>query len=118
MLVTPSPARASGAATSATLPVVWVPIATADLWLFAIVGCLGTAAQICLIRSFSMAEASAVAPFGYGGIILATLWGIVLYDEWPDAMTILGTVIIVAAGLYVWHRETLHARKSQTGSDD
>jgi drug/metabolite transporter (DMT)-like permease len=93
-------------ATSATLPVVWVPIATADLWLFAIVGCLGTAAQICLIRSFSMAEASAVAPFGYGGIILATLWGIVLYDEWPDAMTILGTVIIVAAGLYVWHRET------------
>jgi hypothetical protein len=29
-----------------------------------------------------------------------------------------GALVIVGAGLYVWHRETLHARKSQTGSDD
>lgn len=92
--------------TTALLPGVWHPIAAADLWLFVTVGCLGTAAQICLIRAFSMTEASVLAPFGYAGILLATLWGIVLYDEWPDAFTLLGAGLIVASGLYVWHRET------------
>jgi drug/metabolite transporter (DMT)-like permease len=97
--------------TSALMPAVWQPIAAKDLWLFATVGCLGTAAQICLIRAFSLAEAGAIAPFGYVGIILATGWGIVLYDEWPDAITLLGAAIIVVAGLYVWHRETQARRR-------
>lgn len=98
-------------ATSAFLPGVWQPIAPGDLWLFILVGILGTAAQICLIRAFSMTEASILAPFGYAGILLATVWGIVLYDEWPDALTLLGAAIIVASGLYIWHRET-RARRS------
>lgn len=98
--------------TSALMPAVWQPIAAADLWRFAVVGCLGTAAQICLIRAFSLAEAGAIAPFGYVGIILATGWGIVLYDEWPDTLTLIGAAIIVGAGLYVWHRETQARRKA------
>jgi drug/metabolite transporter (DMT)-like permease len=98
-------------ATSAFLPGLWQPIAPGDLWLFVLVGILGTAAQICLIRAFSMTEASILAPFGYAGILLATVWGIVLYDEWPDALTLLGAAIIVASGLYIWHRET-RARRS------
>lgn len=93
-------------ATGALLPAVWTPVALPDVALFVTVGCLGTAAQLALIRSFSIAEASSVAPFGYAGIVLATFWGIVLYDEYPDALTILGASIIVGAGLYVWHRET------------
>lgn len=92
--------------TSALLPGTWVPIPLSDLPLFITVGCLGTAAQLALIRSFSIAEASSVAPFGYAGIVLATVWGIVLYGEYPDTLTILGASIIVIAGLYVWHRET------------
>ena len=93
-------------ATGALLPGVWTPIPLADLPLFVTVGCLGTAAQLALIRSFSIAEASSVAPFGYAGIVLATFWGIVLYGEYPDMLTIVGASIIVGAGLYVWHRET------------
>lgn len=93
-------------ATGLFLPAVWSPVATSDLPLFVIVGLLGTAAQLALIRSFSIAEASSVAPFGYAGIVLATIWGILLYGEYPDALTLIGASIIVAAGLYVWHRET------------
>lgn len=104
-------ASAFGAAlTGLALPIVWQPIPAADLPLFLIVGCLGTAAQLCLIRSFSIAEASVVAPFGYIGLVCATLWGILLYGEYPDALTILGASIIVGAGLYIWHRETRAAR--------
>ena len=92
--------------TTALLPGAWQTIAPQDIWRFVLVGILGTAAQICLIRAFSMTEASILAPFGYGGILLATFWGIVLYDEWPDIFTLLGAAIIIASGLYIWQRET------------
>jgi len=98
--------------TTFLLPGLWQPVAPGDLWVFATIGCLGTAAQICLIRAFSMAEASVLAPFGYVGILLATFWGIVLFDEWPDSLTLVGAAIIVASGLYIWHRETQLRRRS------
>jgi drug/metabolite transporter (DMT)-like permease len=105
-------ASAIGTGASAlALPAVWVAPAAADLWLFALVAVLGTGAQLCIIRSFSTTEASVVAPFAYVGIIFATFWGWLLYDELPDAMTFLGALVIVAAGLYVWHREAVAARK-------
>ncbi len=94
------------------LPLGWMPIAAADLVTFALVGLLGTGAQLCIIRSFSMTEASVVAPFAYLGIVFATGWGAILYDQWPDGWTVTGALVIVVAGLYVWHRETRTVRKS------
>lgn len=97
----------------AALPFVWEPVAAADLWRFGLIACLGTGAQLCIIRSFSITEASVVAPFAYLGIVFATVWGIVLYDQWPDRWTVLGALVIVGAGLYVWHRETQASRQTK-----
>ena len=94
----------------AALPFVWEPVATADLWKFGLIACLGTGAQLCIIRSFSITEAGIVAPFAYLGIVFAAFWGVVLFDQWPDRWTVIGALVIVGAGLYVWHRETLGAR--------
>lgn len=98
--------------TALPLPWVWVPVAGADLWRLAGVGLLGTAAQLCLIRSFTLAEASVVAPFTYLGIVMATVWGFVFFGELPDGFTVLGALVIVLAGLYVWHRETQASREA------
>ena len=46
-----------------------------------------------------------LAPFAYVGLIFATLWGMIFFDEFPDFWTVVGALVIVAAGLYVWHRE-------------
>lgn len=92
-------------------PLSWQPVAMADLPMFILLGALGTVAQLCLIRAFSMAEAGVVAPFAYTGILFATFWGFVLYDEWPDLQTIAGVLVIVSAGVYVWHRETRRNRE-------
>ena len=89
----------------AALPFVWQPVAVGDLWLFGLIACLGTGAQLCIIRSFSITEAGIVAPFAYLGIVFATFWGAVLYGQWPDRWTVIGALVIVGAGLYVWHRE-------------
>ncbi|HBD90048.1 MAG: hypothetical protein A2092_05350 [Rhodobacteraceae bacterium GWE1_64_9] len=97
-------------ATTILLPFIWQPIAMADLWGFVLIGALGSVAQFFLIRAFTIAEASAIAPFGYVGILFATGWGILLFDEWPDGWTVIGALVIAGAGVYVWHRETRVAR--------
>jgi len=95
---------------SLALPFLWQPIAAADLWLFIGMGLLGTAAQGLLIRAFSIAEAGALAPFGYMGLVFSSLWGFLFFGQLPDRWTVLGAVVIVAAGLYVWQREAQLAR--------
>ncbi|WP_151719299.1 DMT family transporter [Gemmobacter serpentinus] len=91
---------------SAAMPVVYQPIASGDLWGFLVIGAIGSLAQFFLIRAFTLAEASVIAPFGYVGILFATIWGILIFDEWPDLWTAVGALVIAGAGLYVWHRET------------
>ena len=78
------------------------------------IGLLGTLGQLCLIRAYATAPASVIAPFGYSGIVLATIWGFLFFAERPDAMTILGALVIAGAGLYVWHREAQLARQARS----
>ena len=93
------------ALTSIAVPFFWSPIDPAHLGAFLMLGIFGTIAQTLLIRAFSLAEASTLAPFGYLGLIFAGLWGALFFDQLPDRWTVLGAVIIVTAGLYVWSRE-------------
>lgn len=74
--------------------------------IMAVLASLGTIGQLLLIRALSAGEAAMLAPFAYTGLLFATLWGIVFFAEYPDFWTIVGALVIVAAGVYVWHRET------------
>ncbi|SIQ48701.1 Uncharacterized membrane protein [Paracoccus thiocyanatus] len=103
------------ALSSLAVPLVWQPIAIGDIWAFLLLGGFGTAAQALLIRAFSLAEAAAIAPFGYTGLIWAGLWGWLFWGTLPDRWTVIGALIIVAAGLYVWMREA-RAMNRATGT--
>ena len=95
---------------SALLPAYWdLPSLKVALLMLALAG-LGTTAQLLLIRSLSLGEAAMLAPFSYAGLISATFWGIVVFGEYPDRATVIGALVIVSAGVYVWHRETRAAR--------
>ncbi|WEF23284.1 DMT family transporter [Paracoccus sp. S3-43] len=98
--------------TSLLVPFVWQPIAMADLWAFALLGVFGTLSQYLLVRAFATAEAGVLAPFGYTGLVWAGLWGWLLFGQLPDPFTVAGAALIVAAGLYVWSRESRAARKT------
>lgn len=99
------------ALTSLVLPFVWQPIALSDLWAFALLAGFGTISQYLLVRAFSTAEAGALAPFGYTGLIWAGLWGWLFFGQLPDLWTVIGALLIVLAGLYVWSREARIARR-------
>ena len=83
----------------------WNPMSNNALLLTIIIGLFGTAGHICLIRALSLGEASLVAPFIYTNLLFTTIWGLVLFGDFPDLWTITGALIIVAAGIYVWARE-------------
>ena len=83
----------------------WNPMSPNALLLTIIIGFFGTAGHICLIRALTLGEASLVAPFIYTNLLFTTIWGLVLFGDFPDFWTIVGALIIVAAGIYVWARD-------------
>ena len=98
-------------ATSLLVPFFWQPVQMEHLWAFMIIGLLGAVSQALIVYAFSLAEAGAIAPFGYTSLIWAALWGLLFWGVFPDQWTVIGAVIIVAAGLYIWSRESKAARK-------
>ena len=47
-----------------------------------------------------------VAPFRYTSLLVALVLGVVFFGEWPDLLTIIGAVIVVATGLFTLFRES------------
>ena len=83
----------------------WNPMSNNALLLTIIIGLFGTTGHICLIKALTLGEASLVAPFIYTNLLFTTIWGVVLFGNFPDFWTIAGALIIVAAGIYVWARD-------------
>ena len=86
----------------------WVRPRPADIGVFAFNGALIAVAHTLMIEAFRRGEATLVAPFKYSSLLWATLIGYLMFDELPDLWTIVGAMIIVLAGLYVFRREAQH----------
>ena len=102
---------------SLVMPTVWVMPVVFHWGLMAATGVFGFIAHLMLIRSFAAAPAATVAPFTYLTLIWAGLLGFILFDEIPDAWTIAGAMVIVASGVYIFHREGRQS-PSAAGSND
>ena len=50
-------------------------------------------------------EMSAIAPFRYVAIPLAIVLGFLIWGDQPDVFTLIGTALIIAAGVYTFARE-------------
>jgi drug/metabolite transporter (DMT)-like permease len=83
----------------------WTPIDSSDLFVFSVFGLLGAAGHFLLIHAYRASEASFLAPFNYIGIIYGSVWGFYFFDEVPSLITVLGGLIIVSSGVYIWLRE-------------
>jgi drug/metabolite transporter (DMT)-like permease len=95
--------------TAISLPWTWQPIAPGD-WLTLLDVSLFSTLGISLIsQSFRLATASAVAPFDYTGLLWATFWGWLIWDQLPDGISHLGMALIIAAGLSGMWREGRNA---------
>jgi len=100
-----------------SLPFDWKWVAWGDVWLFVCNGLVNGSAHFLIIESYRLAQASAVSPFKYSILLWAALFGYLIWGHVPDVWIVIGAVPVVAAGLYILHREQKLAarRRAQDG---
>lgn len=62
-------------------------------------------------QAYRLCEAATIAPFEYVALVLAIIWGITLWGDWPDAVAWVGIIMILGSGLFVFWREVMLDRK-------
>jgi drug/metabolite transporter (DMT)-like permease len=62
-------------------------------------GVLATLGQLCLTRAYALAPAARIGAFTYIAVVFGGAAGWVLWDERPDAQSMLGTALVIACCL-------------------
>jgi len=94
-------------------PFRWVTPSLRDFLLLSLFGVVSIVALACVNRSLKLAPASVVVPYQYTMIIWAIVLGYVVFGDVPDAFTVAGAAIIIAAGLYIFWREQVQSRPKE-----
>jgi len=91
---------------SCYVPWHWETPNTAHFLAMVAVGAIAAVGHYLLIKAFDYAEASVLAPFGYGEIVMATVVGYIGFGDFPDPVTWLGIAVIIGSGVYIALRES------------
>jgi len=57
------------------------------------------------VMTMRVGEVAIVAPFRYTSLIWALLLGMIVFGEYPSALTLVGAGVVVATGIYTFSRE-------------
>ena len=71
-------------------------------------------ATVLSVMAMRTGEIGFVSPFRYTSMLGAIGLGILMFGDWPDQPTLIGTLIIISTGIYTFHRErniTIRAKK-------
>ena len=63
-----------------------------------------------IVQAMRLGEASVVTPFRYTRLLFSLLVGVVIFNETPDTLTLLGAALVIGTGLYTFLRERRLAR--------
>jgi drug/metabolite transporter (DMT)-like permease len=100
--------------TALPLPFVAVTPTLAEVPLLFGVGLSGALAQWLLSVAFRNAPAAIVTVFNYSGIVWATLFGWLIWNDWPLPTVLVGAAIVIASnGLIIWRESR---RRALTGA--
>ncbi len=69
------------------------------------IGITGVLAQLLLSLAYKNAQVSTVTVFNYSGIIWATLFGWMFWDEFPSHAILIGGGIVIASNVFIVYRE-------------
>ncbi|PHK96257.1 EamA family transporter [Pseudoroseomonas rhizosphaerae] len=79
---------------------------TPEQWaLLAAVGLISAVAQLLMTAAYRSGETTLIAPFEYSGLLWTMSLGVLIWGELPRAWDFVGIAVLVASGLYIWHRE-------------
>ena len=84
-----------------------------DAWIFVFANAIaGVSAYFCLTIAMRIGDVSFVTPFRYVRVLFAMFFGVVILGEQPNALVIIGSIIIVLSGIYIIMRRNQKNLKS------
>ena len=78
-----------------------------------LLGIVATLAHLCMNKSLKLAPASAVTPYQYTQIAWAVVLGFIVFGDIPDRYLIIGSGVIILAGLVIYWREQMAGKKPE-----
>jgi len=88
------------------LPLVAATPTVAEVPLLFGVGLSGALAQWLLSHAFRNAPAAIVTVFNYSGIVWATLFGWLIWNDWPLPVVFAGAAVVIASNILIIWRES------------
>lgn len=76
---------------------------------------IGVLAYYAIVAAMRVGEVSFVTPFRYSRMLFALIVGILVFDESPDMLTLIGAAIIIASGVYTLLRESKIRARPRAG---
>lgn len=83
----------------------WTTPTALDLSAMLLLGVVSCAAHLMITRALKLAPASTLAPLQYSLLLWAVVFGLVFFGDVPDSQILLGSGVIVFAGLFIFHRQ-------------
>lgn len=84
--------------------------------LFLCLGAFGGLGHYFVIKAFQLYRAAVLAPLSYAELLGASVLGFLIFGTFPDALTWLGAGVVIASGVYTFHREAVRRRERRQGS--
>lgn len=85
--------------TAATYPFGWTAVQTVDWAWIVFAGLVNAIAHFTMIAAFRYADASALSPYRYTSLLWALVLGWLIWDHFPDTVSLLGAAIIVGGAV-------------------
>lgn len=87
-----------------------LPSGIAWAWLLG-VGFFATVSHMMITYALSFAPSATLAPLQYFELPVATVFGYLVFSNFPNTLSLIGIGIIIAAGFYMIHRERIAAKQ-------
>jgi drug/metabolite transporter (DMT)-like permease len=83
----------------------WRTPSALDFGAMLLLGIVSCAAHLMITRALKLAPASTLAPLHYTLLLWAVVFGLVFFGDVPGPRILVGSAIVVFAGLFIFHRQ-------------
>ena len=91
----------------------WAPLTPRAGALIGGAGLMVVVGYLMSVMVMRVGEVSFISPFRYTGMVWGLLLGWLMFDEWPDMLTLVGAGVVIASGTWMLLRERKLRRRAK-----
>ncbi len=88
----------------------WAPVSGKVAWQLSGATVFIIGGYLFSVMTMRVGDIDFVAPFRYTSLVCALILGLIVFGEWPDKLTLIGSAIVVATGAFTLYRERRNAQ--------